>query len=202
MLVIVAMNMSEAHRFRALLKGPWGDRIVLLLTFGLTVAVDLTVAIEVGVVLAAVLFMHRMTGVVAISTGAQVIEEDVDDSVAGASGRQRADLPPGVEVFQVRGPLFFGVAGNFTDVIDRIAGVPRVLILRLGGVPMVDASGASRLHDLLDRCRRHGTAVIVTGLQPQPRAVLTTMGILDDGVRLEPDFDAGLAAARKLAAAD
>jgi SulP family sulfate permease len=80
-LVVVAVNMSEMGRFRALLRGPWGDRIVLLLTFGLTVAVDLVLAIEVGVVLAAVLFMHRMTGVVAISSGEAggLIEEDVDD---------------------------------------------------------------------------------------------------------------------------
>jgi len=203
-LVVVAMNMSEAHRFRALLKGPWGDRVVLLLTFGLTVAVDLTVAIEVGVVLAAILFMHRMTGVVAISTGSQVIEQDVDDFTGAAAngGRQRANLPPGVEVFQVRGPLFFGVAGNFSDVIDRIAGVPRVLILRLREVPMIDASGATRLRDLLDRCRRHGTAVVIAGLQPQPREVLTRMAILDGTVRLAPDFDSALAVAREIVAED
>jgi SulP family sulfate permease len=108
-LVIVAWNMSEVHRFRALMAAPLGDRIVLLLTFGLTIAVDLTVAIEVGVVLASILFMHRMSEVAAMGpAGASIIQEDMDDFAPGAlnGGDQRASLPPGVEVFQLRGPLF------------------------------------------------------------------------------------------------
>ncbi len=207
-LVVVAVNMSEMGRFRALLRGPWGDRIVLLLTFGLTVAVDLVVAIEVGVVLAAVLFMHRMTGVVAISSGQAggVIEEDVDDfaTPAGEASRPPLALPRHVVTFHVRGPLFFGVAGHFAEVIDRIDGTPRVLILRMREVPMVDASGASRLKDLLGRCRRQGTVVLVTGLQPQPRKVLTEMAILkeDEHLRVLPDIDAAVAAARSIVGED
>jgi len=206
-LVVVAVNMSEMGRFRALLRGPWGDRIVLLLTFGLTVGVDLVLAIEVGVVLAAVLFMHRMTGVVAISTGQSgVIEEDVDDfeEPRGESARAPLVLPKHVETFHVRGPLFFGVAGHFAEVIDRIAGVPRVLILRMREVPMVDASGASRLKDLLVHCRRNGTVVLVTGLQPQPRQVLTTMGILveDENLQVLPDIEAAVAVARTIVGED
>lgn len=207
-LVVVAINMSEMGRFRALLRGPWGDRIVLLLTFGLTVAVDLVLAIEVGVVLAAVLFMHRMTGVVAISSGQAggVIEEDVDDfSVPrDEAARKPLVLPDHVETFHVRGPLFFGVAGHFAEVIDRISGTPRVLILRMREVPMIDATGASRLNDLLVRCRRQDTVVLVTGLQAQPRRVLTEMTILreDEMLRVLPDIEAAVAVARTIVGED
>ena len=204
-LVVVAVNMSEMGRFRALLRGPWGDRLVLLLTFGLTVAVDLVLAIEVGVVLAAVLFMHRMTGVVAISSGQAVglIEEDVDDfsTPPGEAVRKPLVLPRHVETFHVRGPLFFGVAGHFAEVIDRISGTPRVLILRMREVPMIDSTGASRLKDLLVRCRRQGTVVLVTGLQAQPRRVLGEMGILaedDEHLRVLPDIEAAVVVARSI----
>ena len=202
-LVIVAWNMSEIDRFRHLLRGPWGDRIVLLLTFGLTVVVDLTVAIEVGVVLAAILFMHRMSEVVAIGAGGQqVIEEDIDDFARppGDTYTQRRDLPSGVEVFQLRGPLFFGVASRLSDVIDNIAGTPKVFILRMREVPMIDASGASRLNDLVIKCRKRGTQLILSGLQPQPRSVLTQMHVLDGAgdIQVVTDFAEAIALSRRL----
>ncbi|MGE5540638.1 MAG: SulP family inorganic anion transporter [Gemmatimonas sp.] len=200
-LVIVAWNMSEIDRFRHLMRAPWGDRIVLLLTFGLTVAVDLTFAIEVGVVLAAVLFMHRMAEVVRGSMGT-VIEADIDDFTRPANDvyTQRADLPPGVEVFQFRGPLFFGAAELLTDVLDRIAGAPRVFILRMSQVQMIDATGASRLRDFIDGCRRRGTELILSGLQRQPNEVLEDMHILAArDVRVAKTYGEAVALARVLA---
>jgi SulP family sulfate permease len=178
-LVIVAWNMSEIERFRHLMHAPWGDRIVLLLTFGLTVAVDLTFAIEVGVVLAAVLFMHRMAQVVREGMGT-VIETDIDDFTRPANDvyTQRTDLPADVEVFQFRGPLFFGVAELLSEVLDRIAGAPRIFILRLSQVQMIDATGASRLRDFIDGCLRRGTSVILSGIQPQPFEILESMRVL------------------------
>ena len=204
-LVIVAWNMSEIDRFRHLLRGPLGDRVVLLLTFGLTVIVDLTVAIEVGVVLAAILFMHRMSEVVAISSGGQqAIEEDIDDFTRPVTDTytQRNDLPRGVEVFQLRGPLFFGVASRLSDVIDSIAGSPRVFILRMREVPMIDASGASRLNDLIGKCRKRGTQLVLSGLQPQPREILIRMHVLNGeaDVVVVKDFAAAIETARKLVA--
>ena len=199
-LVIVAWNMSEMHRFRALLAAPMGDRIVLLLTFGLTIAVDLTVAIEVGVVLAAILFMHRMSEVAAMGpAGASIIQEDIDDFAAGAvnGDDQRASLPPGVEVFQLRGPLFFGVASRFSDVIDRIGKTPRVFILRMREVPMVDGTGAGRLKVFVDQSRRNGAAVILAGLQPQPLEVLRHMDVIG-GVHLTASFAEALDLSRTL----
>lgn len=206
-LVIVAWNMSEIDRFRHLMSGPWGDRIVLLLTFGLTVAVDLTVAIEVGVVLAAILFMHRMTEVVAIGTpGQSIIEEDEDDLAGAPRGAysQRAGLPAGVEVFQMRGPLFFGVASRISDVIERIAGSPKVFILRMREVPMIDATGAGKMEEFIDKCRRHGTALIISGLQPQPESVLRGMHVLDGrkDLHLVANFDAATALAHRLTGTD
>jgi SulP family sulfate permease len=204
-LVMVAWNMSELGRFRQLLLGPPGDRVVLLVTFALTVAVDLTVAIEVGVVLAAILFMHRMSEVVAIAgsgPAANLFEEDQDDFTRPVADvySQRDELPKGVEVFRLRGPLFFGVAGRLSDVIDAIGRSPRVFILRLGAVPLIDASAASRLRDFTERAGRQGTQVIFSGLRGQPEQVLTQMRVLDGAAHLHRvrDFNAALELARRL----
>lgn len=206
-LVVVAWNMSEAERFARLLRGPPGDRVVLLVTFVLTVAVDLTVAIAVGVVLASMLFMHRMSEVAAIASGASdrelgLVEHDADDFTRPRTDTysQREELPPGVEVFQFRGPLFFGVAGRLSDVFDAIGGSPRVFILRMREVPLVDATGAARLRDFVNRADRHGTQVLISGLQPQPRAVLEQTGVVGGPakVTLVADFAAAVALARRL----
>jgi len=192
-LVIVAWNMSDMGRFFHLMTGPWGDRAVLILTFGLTVAVDLTVAIEVGVVLGAILFMHRMTQVVAISaSGTTIIEDDADDfdRSTALDASQRNALPKGVEVFQLRGPLFFGVANRLADVIDSVAGSPRAFIVRMRDVPMMDATGASKFSDFVRKCAKHRTALIISGLQAQPESVLRQMRIIGGGapVHLAADF--------------
>ena len=204
-LVVVAWNMSEVGRFVHLMRGPWGDRLVLITTFALTVAVDLTVAIEVGVVLAAILFMHRMSEVAAVgSEGATIIEADIDDFARPASDRysQRAELPDGVEVFQIRGPLFFGVAYRMADVIEQIAGAPKVLILRLREVPMIDVSGAAKLKELFDKCRRHGTEVIICGLQVQPYKLLRTMRVLhsESGIHRTRSFTQAIELAGRISA--
>jgi SulP family sulfate permease len=198
-LVIVAWNMAEIESFKHLMTGPIGDRAVLLLTFALTVAFDLTVAIEVGLVLAAFLFMHRMSEVVAIGSDVTLLDEDADDFAGAPQPSQRAQLPAGVEVFQVSGPLFFAVANRLDDVLNQFPKPPRVFILRLRLVPLIDASGVAALRQLLERCHRHGTRVILSGLREQPRAILAQMGVRPDGTRLE--FADNFAAAVKLAGA-
>jgi sulfate permease, SulP family len=200
-LVIVAWNMSEIDKFTHLLSAPWGDRVVLLLTFALTVLVDLTVAIQVGVVLAAILFMHRMAKVVAVQKGVQLIEEDLDDFTRPRDGyHQRDALPPGVEVFQVRGPLFFGAASHLADLLDRIGQTPRIFILRMREVPLIDATGVGALREFVRRCESQGTTVIITGIQPQPREILVQMGFAEDqgGLRFARDFQAALEISRSL----
>ena len=153
-LLIVAWGMSEAGRFVMLLRMPGGERLILLTTFLLTVLVDLTVAIGVGVTLASLMFMARMSENVAVETA------DEDPS-------QREDLPPAVEVFRINGPFFFGAAGGLIDAFARIGGKPRTIILRLEQVPFVDSSGALALHEFVDRAERAGIAVILSGASPQ-----------------------------------
>jgi SulP family sulfate permease len=199
-LLVVAWNMSEIERFRHLMRAPWGDRAVLLLTFVLTVAFDLTIAIEVGVVLAAFLFMHRMSEVVAVESQTPLIEED-EDAARETIGDQRGRLPPGVEAFRISGPLFFAVANRLDRVLDQFPRGTRVFILRMSRVPLVDASGATALQDLFDRCRRQEIGVIVSGLSPQPREILQSMALLQHPALIASveNFDAALAVARERA---
>jgi len=178
-LLVVAWNMAEIEHVKHLLHGPIGDRAVLIVTFTLTVVADLTIAIEVGVVLASFLFMHRMSEVVEIESGRKLIEDDEEDATARTQPDQRSQLPDGVEAFQISGPLFFAVANRLDDVLDQFAVRPQLFILRLRRVPMLDASGAQALRQFLDRADRLGIKVFFSGLQPQPHKVLLSMHILE-----------------------
>jgi SulP family sulfate permease len=197
-LVMVAWYMAEIESFRHLMHGPMGDRMVLLVTFGLTVVFDLTVAIEVGIVLAAFLFMHSMSEVVAVESHVALLEEDEDDSTHAPQVDQRAQLPPGVEAFQISGPLFFAVANRLDDVLNQFTTAPRVFILRMRLVPLIDVSGVRALRQMVERCRRNGTRVILSGLQRQPSEILAQMGLKADGQALQ--FAGNFTAAIQLAA--
>lgn len=198
-LVIVAWNMSEIDRIRHLMRAPWGDRIVLIVTFALTVTVDLTVAIQAGVVMAAILFMHRMAQAVEVQTHTSLIEGENsgDDDVT-----MRPVLPAGVDAYQIRGPFFFGVAARLLDVLDHIETPPRVFILRMGLVPLIDASGEAALEEFIARCRKHGTTVILSRVQKQPAEILERMGLLEEnGILQAPEFSVALDMARSILSA-
>ena len=203
-LAVVAWNMSERERFAGLLRAPRGDAAVLLVTFGLTVLVDLTLAIEVGVVLAALLFMHRMAGVVQIASHTPLLDEteNGEGEELGTDAAQRNALPPGVEVFRVSGPLFFGVASRLDEVVDQFRDNPRVFILRTRLVPMMDASGVHALRSLAARCAKRGVHLVLSGLQPQPLEVLATMGFepVPGKVTFVADYGAAIVLARSLVA--
>jgi SulP family sulfate permease len=201
-LVMVAWYMAEIESFRHLMRGPLGDRMVLLLTFALTVVFDLTIAIEVGIVLSAFLFMHSMSEVVAMGTHGSLKDEDEDDLDFALQTDQRAQLPPGVEAFQISGPLFFAVANRLDDVLNQFPAPPKVFILRMRLVPLIDVSGVRALRQMIERCGRAGTRVILSGLQEQPRAILFQMGLEADGsaVSFCDDFAAAIKAACLLAA--
>jgi SulP family sulfate permease len=190
-LVVVAWNMAEIESFRHLMSGPIGDRVVLLLTFALTVVFDLTVAIEVGIVLASFLFMHRMSEVVAMESGVSLLDGDAADADRPVQPDQRAQLPPGVEAFQISGPLFFAVANRLDEVLNTLPAPPRVFILRLAQVPLIDTSGVTALAQMIERCRRMGTRVILSGLREQPRRILAQMRVVadGDGLRIARDFE-------------
>ncbi len=177
-LFMVAWNMSEQERFRHLLRAPLGDRVVLLLTFFLTVLVDLTAAIEVGVVLSAILFMHRMANAVAIHTKDALIDKDVDDFTR--QHRQQPDLPKDVQLVALRGPFFFGVASRLSEVLDQIGKPPRLFILDMNRVPLIDVTGISAIKELMKRCERHGTQVVLCDPQPAVTETLRDMHVLDD----------------------
>ena len=198
-LLVVAWNIAEFESFRHTLTAPKGDRLVLLLTFGLTVFFDLTLAIEAGLVVAAFVFMGRMANAVDITSEAGGDAEDADN---GAD--QRGRLPPGVEAFQISGPLFFGAASRLDEVFDQFRAVaPRVFILRMRRVPLVDASGVHAFRALLQRCRKQRIALVVSGLQPQPQHVFARMELAarDGELHFVDDYEQALALGAILARA-
>ena len=164
-LLVVAWGMSEVDRFKSLLRMDAGDRALLLLTFVLTVLVDLTVAIGVGVTLASLLFMARMSE----TTGVLFDEDSVDDPA------QRAALPKGVEVFRFAGPMFFGVAREMLDVLQRSGRTPQTMILRMERVPYIDSTGAAALQAFVRQAHGNGTRVILCDLREQPGAFLAKL---------------------------
>jgi SulP family sulfate permease len=191
--VLIIVAWKEIGSFKHLLRGPVGDRAVLILTFALTVMFDLTIAIEVGLVLAAFLFMHRMSEVVAMKSHA-LVDEEVDDLESPPMPSQRAIVPRDVEVYQVSGPLFFAVANRLDEVLDQFPKPPRAFILRLALVPLIDASGVTALRQLVRRCSQRGTRVIFSGLQRQPLSILAQMQLQPDGEHLQfaENFDAAV----------
>jgi SulP family sulfate permease len=198
-LTMVAYHMSEWRNFRRQLKAPRSDVIVLVTTFLLTVIVDLTVALQVGMVLAAFLFMKRMAEVTNVQSITSQIDDGTEDEGEG-SIRTRV-VPRGVEVYEIDGPFFFGAAERFKEALGEVGRRPKVLVLRLRKVPAIDATGISLLQELLDRSRRQGTQLVLSGVQPQPRAALERAGLLDDigASRVVGDIDEALGVAAMLA---
>lgn len=159
-LVIVAYNMSEWENFISVAKGPRGDAVVLLTTFFLTVLVDLTVAIEIGMVLAVFLFMRNMIKFTDVSTitGEITEKEDVVDTHALSN----YEILPAVEVFEINGPLFFGAAYKFKDAIRFIKKPPKVLIIRMRHVPIIDATGIRTLREIHKESKSRGAKLILS----------------------------------------
>jgi sulfate permease, SulP family len=203
-LLVVAWNISEVEAFRHTLSAPKGDRLVLLLTFFLTVFFDLTVAIEAGLVAASFVFMFRMADAFEVSSGVKLVEESGEDEAVGSDLSQRDRLPTGVEAFQISGALFFGAANRLDDLLDQFRVAPKVFILRMRLVPLIDASGVHALKALLERCHRRGIVLIVSGLQPQPQRVIAQMQLhpREGELHFVSDFDAALALAQRLVAPD
>jgi SulP family sulfate permease len=180
-LLVIAWHMSEWHLLRRLLRSPRSDVVVLLATFTLTVAVDLTVALQVGMVLAALLFMRRMAE---ISDTASMRAMLRDEDEAPAESRAALGVPDDVALFEVQGALFFGAASKFKDALGRIERPPAVLILRMRKVLAVDATGLRALEDVLDQARRDGTTLVLSGVHAQPLIALERSGLLE---RIGPD---------------
>src|SRR5499427_8669922 len=172
-LMLVAYQMSEWRVFRAELRGPREDAAVLLTTFLLTVLVDLTVAIAVGMVLASFLFMKRMAEATNISAVTRALKEDGDDTTYSEPGAiSRRSVPDRVEVFEISGAFFFGAAEAFKEALGQIAGRPWVIIIRMRDVSLLDSSGLHALQEVVRRFRRDRTMVLLAEVHAQPLAVI------------------------------
>jgi SulP family sulfate permease len=179
-LVMVAFHMSEWRTFASEFRAPKSDVAVLLTTFLLTVLWDLTVAIEVGMVLAAFLFMRRMAEVTNISVLTHEFQDPVDDYEHDPNAVYRRSIPPGVQVYEITGPFFFGAAEMFKDRVGRIAGQPKVLILRMRHVLAIDSTGLHALRELIQRTRKEGILVVLSDVHAQPVVALERAGLYDD----------------------
>jgi SulP family sulfate permease len=176
-LVIVAYHMSEWRTFAAELRAPGSDVIVLLATFGLTVLVDLTVAIQVGMVLAAFLFMRRMAEVTNVSMVTRELRDAPDEADANAASRR--EIPDGVVVYEVNGPFFFGAADRFRETLGQVGRQPKVLIVRMRNVPAMDSTGLRALTDVYQKNRHAGALLLLSDIHAQPMMALARSRLLD-----------------------
>ncbi|HWO89807.1 MAG TPA: SulP family inorganic anion transporter [Gemmatimonadales bacterium] len=179
-LVVVAYHMSEWRAFRAELTAPKSDVLVLLATFLLTVLVDLTVAIEVGMVMAAFLFMRRMASVTNVSVVTRELEDDGDPYATDPNAVSRREVPDGVEVYEINGPFFFGAAETFKETLAQVARRPQVLIIRMRNVPALDSTGLHVIKDLVHRTRADGTAVLLSDVHAQPLMALVNSAVYEE----------------------
>ena len=169
-LVIVSYNMSEWRTFKQLLKNPKSDITVLIITFILTVIFDLTIAIEVGLVIACLLFMRRM----AETTQVSVITDEIDPNAESdvEIHEEHLIVPEGVEVYEINGPYFFGVANRFEEVMQNMGDRPKVRIVRMRKVPFIDSTGIHNLTNFCEICQREGIQIILSGVNEKVHKVL------------------------------
>lgn len=173
-LIAVALRMGEWHELSRLGKMPRSDALVLLTTFGLTVVFDLVIAVEVGMVLAAVLYIKRVADTTEVS---RVTEEDVLERPEQlACGKE---LPEGVVAYRIFGPFLFGAAEKMEDALERLGQPPKVLILRLHLVTAMDATGLNALESIVERIKKQGGTVILSGIHRQPLELIRKAGFVE-----------------------
>ncbi|MFO7610939.1 MAG: sulfate permease [Clostridia bacterium] len=171
-LIMVAYNMSEWREFRAMFKSPKSDLAVMLITFGLTVMIDLVVAIEVGMVMAAILFMKRMADV----TNVKEIKMDAAEEL---NGIEREDIipydsmSPDIQIYEINGPFFFGAAEKFIDGIKTLNSRTRIVIIRMRNVPFIDATALRAFEEVVRHCNSMKIGLLVSGLNPKAKQELS-----------------------------
>lgn len=169
-MIVVCINMSEYHVFVRMFKGPKSDWIVMVITFIVTVLVDLVAAVEVGVLLSALLFIRRM----ALSADVKIIRSELDYDETGDApdpdATREKHIPAGVAVFEVQGPFFFGAVNRFQEMALGVfrSSRPKLIVLRLRHVPTVDATGLHVISDFALRCRKENIPLVLSGVRPQP----------------------------------
>ncbi len=175
-LVIVAYNMSEWRTFKALLKTPKADIAVLLVTFFLTVVFDLTIAIEIGLLLAVIMFIRRVSKVSNISIVKGQVQTTNNPDVLTVSDDTVIDLPDGVEVYEIDGPFFFGIANKFDEQMKIVGDRPKIRIIRMRKVPFMDSTGLHNLEILFRHCQKEHIRVILSGVNSNVRSMLENSG--------------------------
>ncbi len=177
-LLVVAYNMSEWRTFLKVFKAPKSDLMVLLATFSLTVMVDLTVAIQVGVGLGAILFIRRMAEVSQANVVTDTLRDD-DEEVSDPMNLSARQIPDGVVVYEVFGSFFFGTVEKFKTVLTELEIPPKVLIIRMRVVLSMDSSGLHFLEDVVERCRKEKIRLILSGVHAQPTVAIARAGLLE-----------------------
>jgi SulP family sulfate permease len=203
-LVMVAWNMAELDHFKSIFRAPRADMVVLLTTFGLTVLTDLTKGVGVGMVLASFLFMKRMTEVTNVSAFRDAAEDTGQgDAEADPDSIASRHIPDGVQVYEINGPFFFGVADRLKDTLRRLGRPPKVFILRMRHLSAIDATGMHALDEFLDKCRRQHTVLLLSGVHAQPMMALSRYHLLEKigEANLFGTIDEALDRARELVAA-
>jgi sulfate permease, SulP family len=177
-LIVVSYNMSEWRTFRSLLKNSKSDVSVLLVTFSLTVIFDLTIAIVVGLLLAMLLLIKRLTETSHIT----VFTDDVTASVYSEStaNDEKLEIPTGVEVYEINGPFFFGIANKFDEVVAQVSEMPTARILRMRKVPFIDSTGLHNLDSFIRLSRHHKIKIVLSGVNEQVHNSLRRAGIADE----------------------
>ena len=170
-LIIVAYNMSGWRTFVSLYKGPKSDFAVLMTTFVLTVIFDLTIAIEIGLLLAVVLFLKRTSESVEIRHFHDEIDPNQELDIQ-INSEEKLAIPEGVDVYEIDGPYFFGIANKFEEVMSRISQKPKVRIIRMRRVPFMDSTGIHNLEVLIEQSQKEGVQIVLSGVNPQVRKAL------------------------------
>lgn len=186
-LVIVSYNMFEWREFKTQLKMPKSDVVVFLTTFCLTILFDLTIAIEIGMIMSAFLFMNRMANVANIGIISREFDESIETDDAGVNSAQGKDIPEGVIIYEVNGPFFFGAASKFKETLRTVDKKSAVLILRLRNVPAIDATGIATIEDIYEECKNNNSVLILSGIHAQPLFAAEKAGLIekigDDNIR-------------------
>ncbi|MDR0666800.1 MAG: STAS domain-containing protein, partial [Campylobacteraceae bacterium] len=183
-LVVVAWNMSEFHHFKAiLLNSERHDVIVLVTTFSLTVFIDLNTGVQTGIMMAALLFIKRMIDVTHITDKKAAIKDldfdavNYDEELDDADALSKKHVPEGVEVYEIGGPFFFGIADKLKGVLDVVSTPPKVFILRMRKVPMMDETGYHALEEFYDMCRAKNSILILSGVSKEIKKRLERKGM-------------------------
>ncbi len=173
-LIVVAYNMSEWRSFKSILKSSRGEIAVLLTTFLLTVFVGLNFALPFGIILAMILFIKRVME----TTDIEILRSEVEDEKSHVSDDfETLEIPDGVEVFQIKGPFFFGIANKFEEAEKEIHEIPKVRIIRMRRVPFIDSTGLKNLRSFIRRSYKHNTKVILSGVSPKALDAIEKAGL-------------------------